>query len=98
MDNKANVTNNSSKLVNWVTVWGFILSVIAYNLYVDNHVNRLWYRSKYEAESQRADSLYAETVRLEQRLRHIEAVKEPHVSTAQPGNSKGAGLSPTSAL
>ncbi|GAB4011916.1 hypothetical protein EXU85_05205 [Spirosoma sp. KCTC 42546] len=80
MNNNVNVTTKSSKLINWLTVWGFIFSVIAYNLYVDNRLNRDWYRTQYKAESQRADSLYTEKVRLEKRLRQIEEAREEGIS------------------
>lgn len=80
MNNNVNVTNKSSKLINWLTVWGFIFTVIAYNLYVDNRLNRDWYRTQYKAESQRADSLYTEKVRLEKRLRQIEEARDEGIS------------------
>ena len=83
MDNNLNVKTHSSKLVNWLTVWSFIFAVIAYNLYVDNRLNRNWYRAQYKAESQRADSLYAEKIRLEQRLQQIERARDQDVSAVQ---------------
>ena len=96
MNNNVNGTKKSSSLVNWITVWGFIFAVIVYNLYVDNRLNRNWYQTQYKAESQRADSLYAEKVRLEQRLREIESIKDPSVSTGLSPNSKGTAIVATS--
>ena len=74
MYNNANNTGKSRKFVNWVTVWGFIFACIAFNLYIDNRqtlVKKNQYRAQYEAESQRADSLYRETIRLEQHLQKV---------------------------
>lgn len=90
MDNNPNVKTDSGRLVNWLTVWSFIFAVITYNLYVDNRLNRNWYRAQYKAESQRADSLYAEKVRLEQRLQQIERARDQDVSAVQSRKSTSA--------
>ncbi|OJW72449.1 hypothetical protein [Spirosoma sp. 48-14] len=86
MDNKNVKGRTSGKYINWITVWGFIVACIAYNMYVDNRQKRLItneYRSQYEIESQRADSLYKETVRLEQRLQQLETSTGQKLSTRQ---------------
>lgn len=90
MNNKNGSGRTSRKYINWLTVWGFIVGCIAYNLYVDNRQKQLItkaYRTQYEIESQRADSLYKETIRLEQRLQQIETPTGRKLSTRQPVGS-----------
>ncbi|UFH56646.1 hypothetical protein [Spirosoma sp. KNUC1025] len=98
MDNNKSAGKNSG-LINWITVWGLIFGCIAFNLYIDNRQVRqdeTWYRSQYEAESQRADSLHRAAVQLKQRIQEIEAVTVPKISTSQ--SNSGPKSSPTSAL
>lgn len=86
MNNNVNVKSNSGKLVNWITVWVFIFGCIAFNLYVDNRQHRLdgtYYRSQYEAESMRADSLHRAAIQLEQRLQEVETSSVKRVSADQ---------------
>ncbi|MBD2701266.1 hypothetical protein IC229_11505 [Spirosoma sp. BT702] len=74
----------TSTYVNWLTIWGFVFGCIAFNLYFDNRQTRLAkteYQTQYKLESQRADSLYKETVRLEQRLQEIKSTSGDKVST-----------------
>jgi hypothetical protein len=73
----------TSRYINWITVWGLFFGCIAYNLYVDNH-------QRHQVESQRADSLYKETVRLQQRLRKAESVEK--ISTNRAANSQKLAL------
>ncbi|GAB3943771.1 hypothetical protein GCM10028805_10480 [Spirosoma harenae] len=73
-----------NKYVNWITIWGFIFGCIAFNLYFDSRQDTQTYRTQYKTQSQRADSLYKETIRLEQRLREIEATSVKKLSTSQP--------------
>ncbi|MVM38660.1 hypothetical protein GO730_15770 [Spirosoma sp. HMF3257] len=87
MDNNVNEKTNFRKPASWVVVWGLIWALVAYNLYFDNRLNENRYRAQYEAESQRADSLYIEKVRLEQRLRQIEKSSLRHLSTSPLGTS-----------
>ena len=80
-------SEKTSRLINWVTVWGFIFGCIAFNLYFDNRQIRLngnWYRDQYEAESQRADSLHRAAIQLEQRLQKIESTTGQKLSASQP--------------
>lgn len=84
MDNNVNGNYKPRKPVSWVVVWGLIWALIAYNFYFDNRLNSSRYRAQYEAESQRADSLYLEKVRLEERLRQIEKSTVHTLSTSQP--------------
>ena len=90
MNNNVNVKNNSGKLINWITVWAFIFGCIAFNLYLDNQRSRsdeTYYRTQYEAESQRADSLHRAAIQLEQRLQEIETAPMKKISTGQTGPS-----------
>ncbi|GAB4027872.1 hypothetical protein GCM10028809_14180 [Spirosoma gilvum] len=90
MDNRNVNKRNPAKYINWLTVWGLVVGCIAYNQYVDNRQKRLItkeYRTQYEIESQRADSLYKETIRLEQRLQQIETATGRKLSTRQPAGS-----------
>ncbi|GAB4021990.1 hypothetical protein [Spirosoma koreense] len=79
-------TNNAIgkiRIVNWVTVWGFIFGCIAFNLYFDTRQTRMtrnWYRARYEAESQRADSLQRAAVQLKQRLQQVQSATASNVS------------------
>ncbi|QMW03256.1 hypothetical protein [Spirosoma foliorum] len=90
MDNNVNGKTNFRKPASWVVVWGLIWLLVAYNLYFDNRLSNSNYRAQYEAESQRADSLYNEKVRLEQRLRQIEKSSVRKLSTSQ--SDKGDNL------
>ncbi|MVM30821.1 hypothetical protein GO755_12335 [Spirosoma sp. HMF4905] len=83
MDNNVDEKTNFRKPASWIVVWGLIWVLIAYNIYFDNRLNNNRYRAQYEAESQRADSLYMEKVRLEQRLRQIEKSTVRQLSTSQ---------------
>lgn len=81
-----NKGRRTGKLVNWLTVWGLIVSCIAFNRYVDYQQQRQqgkWYRAQYKAESRRVDSLLIEKRRLEERLRKLENSENPDVSTVQ---------------
>ena len=84
MYNNVKERSKSRKFVNWVTVWAFIFACIAFNLYIDNRqtlVKKNQYRAQYEAESQRADSLYRETIRLEQHLQKMQTSTVQRTST-----------------
>ncbi|WP_420149114.1 hypothetical protein [Spirosoma sp.] len=90
MNNKANKSRNGNKLVNWITVWGLIFGCIAFNLYFDNRQTRLdkkYYRTQFEAESQRADSLHRAALELEHRLQKIESGSTEKVSVNQSAKS-----------
>ncbi|GAB3705569.1 hypothetical protein GCM10027592_38180 [Spirosoma flavus] len=78
-----NKYGKSSRYVNWLTIWGFVFGCIAFNLYFDNRQNKLAYRTQYKLESQRADSLYKETIRLEQRLQKLKTNAADKLSTRQ---------------
>ena len=86
MDNKSVNNGSTSKYVNWLTVWGLVAGGIAFNVYFDNR-QTTDFRAQYENESHRADSLYRETIRLEQRLQVIETGSAKSVSTQQPAAS-----------
>lgn len=88
MDNNVNRKTNFRKPASWVVVWGLIWALVAYNLYFDNRLSNNSYRAQYEAESQRADSLYNEKVRLEQRLQQIEKSSVRKLSTSQSGQGE----------
>ncbi|WP_460950582.1 hypothetical protein [Spirosoma daeguense] len=83
MDNNLSGNGRTSRYVNWLTIWGFVFCCIAFNLYFDNRQNKNEYRAQYENESQRADSLYKETLRLEQRLQEAESNSTTKISTRQ---------------
>ncbi|QHV94403.1 hypothetical protein [Spirosoma endbachense] len=83
-----NVNRKTGKLINWITVWGFIIACIAFNKYVDYRHQRQEYRAQYNAESRRADSLLVEKKRLEQRLRELENTTSQGVSVIRQGNSQ----------
>lgn len=86
MNNRFNTKKRGNKLVNWITVWGLIFGCIAFNLYFDNRQTRLdkkYYRTQYEVESQRADSLHRAALQLEHRLRQIESGSTEKVSVNQ---------------
>ncbi|MBD2756475.1 hypothetical protein [Spirosoma validum] len=90
MNNNGNSKRRGNKLVNWITVWGLIFGCIAFNLYFDNRQTRLekkYYRTQFEVESQRADSLHRAALQLEHRLRQIESGTTEKVSVSQPTTS-----------
>ena len=91
MGNRNNVNGKTGTFINWITVWGFIFGCIAFNLYIDNRqtvLKKNHYRTRYEAASQRADSLYRETIRLERHLQKIEASTVQRTSADVSGKTQ----------